>query len=140
MESAGPITTLHDFIRCINAHDPKGIVLLCTTDHIFIDSLGSQMSGREFLQQAWAGYFSLFPDYRIDIDAAVSQNAIVLACGFASATHAPSKKWWRIPAAWRAVVRDGQLAEWQVYADNKPVYELCWSRANQSIEDDGSRK
>ena len=84
----------------------------------------SQMSGYEFLQQAWAGYFSLFPDYRIDIDAAVSQGAVVLACGFASATHAPSKKWWRIPAAWRAVVRDGQLAEWQVYADNKPVYEL----------------
>jgi hypothetical protein len=21
-------------------------------------------------------------------------------------------------------VRDGQIAEWQVYADNKPVYEL----------------
>jgi len=124
MKSAGPIATLHDFIRCINAHDLKGIVLLCTTDHIFIDSLGSQVSGREFLQQGWAGYFSLFPDYRIDIDSAVSQNAVVLACGFASATHASSKKSWRVPAAWRAVVRDGQIAEWQVYADNKPVYEL----------------
>ena len=129
MKSAEAVATLEEFIRCINAHDPKGIVFLCTTDHIFIDSLGSQMSGREFLQQAWSGYFSLFPDYRIDLDAAVSQNAVVLACGFASATHAASKKSWRIPAAWRAIVRKGQIAEWQVYADNKPVYELLSEQA-----------
>src|SRR5262245_50490607 len=102
MKSAGPIATLHDFIRCINAHVPKGIVLLCTTDPIFIDSLGSQVSGREVLRQAWAGYFSLFPDYRIDVEVAASKDAVVLACGFASATHASSKKSWRIPAAWRA--------------------------------------
>jgi len=92
VKSAEAIATLEEFVRCINAHDPKGIVSLCTTDHLFIDSLGSEMSGREFLQQAWAGYFSLFPDYRIDIDAAVSQNAVVLACGFASATHGTIEK------------------------------------------------
>ena len=124
VEFADAIATLEEFVRCINAHDPKGIVSLCTADHIFIDSLGSQLSGCERLEQAWAGYFSLFPDYRIDVEAAASQNAVVLACGFASATHAASKTSWRIPAAWRAVVRDGQIAEWQVYADNKPVYEL----------------
>ena len=124
METAQAIATLEEFVSCINAHDPKAIVSLCTADHIFIDSLGSELSGRERLQQAWAGYFSLFPDYRIEIEAAVSQNAVVLACGFASATHAASKKSWRIPAAWRAIVRNGQMAEWQVYADNKPVYEL----------------
>ena len=86
--------------------------------------MGSQISGRKGLEQAWAGYFSLSPDYRIDIEAAAAQNAVVLACGFASATHAPLQKSWRIPAAWRAIVRDGHIAEWQVYADNKPVYEL----------------
>src|ERR1043166_1683312 len=108
---------LDEFVRCVNAHDPKGIVSLCTADHIFIDSLGSQLSGLDQLEEAWAGYFSLFPDYRIDVEAAVSQNAVVLACGFASATHAASKESWHIPAAWRAIVRDGRIAEWQVYAD-----------------------
>jgi ketosteroid isomerase-like protein len=131
MKSAGPIATLEEFVRRINAGEPKRIVSLCTADHIFIDSVGSRMSGREFLEQAWAGYFSLFPDYRIDIDSAISQNAVVLACGFASATDAASKKSWRIPAAWRAVVRDGQIAEWQVYADNKPVYELLSEQASR---------
>src|SRR5215472_3814995 len=120
MESAAAIAMLDEFVRRINAHDPKGIVSLCTADHIFVDSLGSQLSGQEQLEQAWAVYFSLFLDYRIEIEAAASQNEVVLACGFASATHAASKKSWRIPAAWRAIVRSGQIAEWQVYADNKP--------------------
>jgi hypothetical protein len=28
---------------------------------------------------------------------------------------------WKVPAAWRAVVRDGLIAEWQVYVDNEPL-------------------
>jgi len=39
MESAGAMATLDEFVTRINAHDPKGIVSLCTSDHIFIDSL-----------------------------------------------------------------------------------------------------
>ena len=116
--------TLKKFVARINAHDPSGIIALCTADHVFIDSLGSKLSGHKQLEQGWSGYFSLFPDYRIEVEAAASQNTVVLACGFASATHAASKKSWRILAAWRAIVKGGQIAEWQVYADNKPVYEL----------------
>ena len=116
--------TLKKFVARINAHDPSGIMTLCTTDHVFIDSLGSKLSGHEELERGWSGYFSLFPDYRIELKSAVSDGTLVLACGFASATHAPSQKTWRIPAAWRATLKDGRIAEWQVYADNKPVYEL----------------
>ena len=28
---------------------------------------------------------------------------------------------WSTPVALRALVRDGQIAEWQVYADNEPI-------------------
>jgi ketosteroid isomerase-like protein len=122
--STEPITALQKFVARINAHDPTGIIALCTVDHVFIDSLGSRLSGRERLEQAWAGYFALFPDYRIEVESAASQDTLAFACGFATATHAASQKTWRIPAAWRAIVKDGQIAEWQVYADNKPVYEL----------------
>src|SRR6267143_1883039 len=129
MQPAESIATLEKFVARINAHDPKGIVALCTADHIFIDSLGSRLSGCERLKEAWAGYFSLFPDYRIEVDSAVAQDTLVLACGFASATHAASQETWRIPAAWRARVADGHIVEWQVYADNKPVYELLSQEA-----------
>jgi ketosteroid isomerase-like protein len=118
------IVALQKFVERINAHDSSGIIALCTADHVFIDSLGSRLSGLERLEQAWTGYFALFPDYRIEVESAASQDSVALACGFASATHAASQKTWRIPAAWRAIVKDGQIAEWQVYADNKPVYEL----------------
>jgi ketosteroid isomerase-like protein len=118
------VAALQKFVARINAHDPTGIVALCTANHVFTDSLGSRLSGREQLEEAWAGYFALFPDYRIEVESAASCEMLVLACGFASATHAASRKTWRIPAAWRAIVREGRIAEWQVYADNKPVYEL----------------
>jgi ketosteroid isomerase-like protein len=28
---------------------------------------------------------------------------------------------WKSPAAWRAVIKDGKVAVWQVYADNEPI-------------------
>ena len=30
---------------------------------------------------------------------------------------------WRLPAAWKGVVRDGQIALWQVVADTKLPFE-----------------
>jgi ketosteroid isomerase-like protein len=124
MKPPGGLATIERFIARINAHDPSGIIALCTTDHVFIDSLGSRLSGPKRLQEAWAGYFSLFPDYYVKVEFTAFQDNLVLACGFASATHAASQKKWRIPAAWRAVVTGEKVTEWQVYADNKPVYEL----------------
>lgn len=114
MESRGGIATQQEFVRRMNAHDPKAIVSLCTDDHVFIDSLGAQTSGRERLEQGWTGYFSLFPNYGADLETTTAQNVAALACGFAPATHAASKKLWRIPAAWRAIVRGGQIAECQI--------------------------
>ena len=129
MQPTQVIATLEQFVAQINGHDPSGIIALCTAGHVFTDSLGSTLSGRERLKEAWAGYFSLFPDYRIEVEFTVAQDTLVLACGFASATHAASQKTWRIPAAWRARVAGAHIAEWQVYADNKPVYELLSQEA-----------
>lgn len=122
---------VQDFVDRINAHDPGGIVELCAPGHVFTDSLGGTLTGREELEAGWRGYFALFPDYRIEIEWLLAEGELVLACGFASATHQPSGTPWRIPAAWRAVVRAGRVAEWQVFADNKPVYDLF---AEQSRE------
>jgi ketosteroid isomerase-like protein len=111
-----PKATVREFIACINAHDAAGLIALCTLDHLFVDSLGATLTGLDRLEQGWQAYFALFPDYKI--------GELVLACGSASGTHAHSGEAWRIPAAWRARVVDGRIAEWQVYADNKPVYEI----------------
>jgi ketosteroid isomerase-like protein len=116
------------FIGRINAHDAEGIVALCAPDHTFIDSLGNSLAGQAALLDAWRGYFQLFPDYRVEVSAILSADPLVAAFGTASATLASSsglpRASWSIPAAWRAVVESGRLVVWQVYADNKPVYEI----------------
>ena len=117
------VATVREFVARVNAHDPRGIVELCTPDHIFIDSLGASLSGHARIEQAWIGYFSLFPDYLVEIEALVSRDALVLLSGWASATHCRGRAW-RIPGAWRALVSGLLIAEWQVFADNKPVYEI----------------
>lgn len=126
-DGMGAEAVVREFVSRINAHDASGIVALCTEDHAFTDSLGSRLSGRARLEKGWRGYFALFPDYRIEIQEMASAGDVVLACGSAAGTHAASRSAWQIPAAWRARVTAGKLAEWQVYADNKPVYEILAS-------------
>lgn len=119
-----PETVVGSFIARINAHDARGLVALCTPAHVFVDSLGSRLSDRASLERGWASYFSLFPDYRIEVEGMMSDGDRVLLHGWASATYGKTGRSWRIPAAWRALVAGELIAEWQVYADNKPVYEM----------------
>jgi ketosteroid isomerase-like protein len=119
---------VREFVARINAHDARAVVAHCTSDHVFTDSLGAMLTGSDRLEAAWAGYFALFPGYRIDVESLACAGNLVLAAGRASATvHRPDGvpgPAWRVPAVWRAVVRDGRIAEWQVYADNAPVRAL----------------
>jgi ketosteroid isomerase-like protein len=122
------------FVAAINAHDMLKIGECMTEDHVFVDSLGSKVTGRKAMQDGWAGYFALFPDYRIDVEHIALSGKDVLGAGWASGTlHKDGKPvpngYWRIPAAWRATIRDGKLSGWQVYADNKPVYEMLERQA-----------
>lgn len=112
------------FIDRINAHDPAGIVARGSADHRFTDGVGTALSGEEALERAWRAYFALFPDYRITIESLAHDGPLVLLAGWASASLHGKGASWRIPAAWRAVVCEGRVAEWQVYADNGPVREL----------------
>lgn len=106
------------FVDAINAHDPAAIVALTTSDHRFIDSLGHTVAA-ENLTAAWQGYFLMVPDYRVTVTRWIADGDEVVALGTASGTYAKSA--WSTPAAWRASIRGGKVAEWQVYADNEPI-------------------
>ena len=126
--SSDPESTVRAFIDRINSHDPGAIVALCTPGHVFTDSLGNRIKGRSALLPAWQGYFSHFPNYRIAVSHVLAVGPVVAVFGIASATLANTRKAphssWSIPAAWRAVIRSRLVSQWQVYADNKPVYAL----------------
>jgi hypothetical protein len=116
------------FIRAINAHDPQAVAGLLSPAHEFTDALGKKLTGVEALEEAWRGYFALFPDYHLEPDTILSAGQTVAVFGHAAGTYANAptalQGSWRLPAAWRAVVIDGLLREWQVYADNRAVNEI----------------
>jgi len=132
---------VQDFIAAINGADVEQICRLISEDHTFVDSQGNRMSGIDNLRTAWTGYFGLFPDYKIEATELLQNDATVAVFGYAGATYRGScngtgeENHWRIPAAWRAVVADGRIKLWQVYADHSVVLEI-FNRNRQWLQRD----
>jgi len=78
------------------------------------------------MEAGWRGYFGMCPDYWIRTDDVMADGDVALAVG--AAGGAIDGVAWETPAAWKAVVREGKVAEWRVFADNKPVYEILAKR------------
>ncbi|HKV06213.1 MAG TPA: nuclear transport factor 2 family protein [Candidatus Acidoferrales bacterium] len=129
METRNPTTIVLEFIDKINAADVPGLCSLISEDHVFIDALGNRVQGREKMRAGFTGYFAWFPDYRISHEEIFEEPNAVAVFGSASGTYAvsgrlPKENHWEIPAAWKAVVRNGLIAEWHVYCDNQPARKL----------------
>jgi ketosteroid isomerase-like protein len=122
------------FVNLINRQDIAAITALMTPEILFVDSLGQEVRGVSRLRAGYLAYFALFPDYRITILKHFSFGPVVALFGVASGTLAkdgkmPRHNHWMMPAAWQAVVRNGRVAHWQVYADNTRVAKLLCSQA-----------
>ncbi len=127
--NATPSRIVEKLVDCINAHSVDGIVGLLSEDHLFVDGVGQAIRGKGAMREAWKTYLEWMPDYRIDIELEFERENDVGLFGTASGTYAVGgelrrENRWSIPAAWRAVVRDGKVSEWHVYADNGPVSEV----------------
>ncbi|PYJ22416.1 MAG: hypothetical protein DME99_05555 [Verrucomicrobia bacterium] len=124
-----PQTVAEQFVTAINAHDVERLASLMTSDHRFIDSLGSVVEGRDSMQEGWKFYFAMVSDYHLKISRCFSPETAedeTMLVGVASGSYWSDglkrpNSGWSTPVALRAVVRDGQIAEWQVYADNEPI-------------------
>jgi len=129
MNETSPLETVLLFLDAINARDLDKIAQLMTEDHVFIDSLGQAVRGREKMRAGWRRYYSMCPDYWVKHEAVLQNRNVVAVFGAAGGTIARNGKLdpenqWRIPAAWLAATENGLVAEWRVYADNKPVYDI----------------
>jgi hypothetical protein len=121
------------FVNEINRHDVAALSTLMSADFRFVDGLGQEVRGKERMCEAWSAYFAKFPDYRIVVRDHLTLGPVVAFFGTASGTYAvgadlPVHNRWSTPAAWRAVVHEGLVTEWQVYADNDPVRKLIGSK------------
>ena len=115
-----------DFVRAINRHDVEAMAELMTVGHRFIDSMGQIMQGREQVRACWVGYFRMVPDYSIAIEETLCRRPVVLMVGVAKGTYTADgwlreENGWKTPAAFRASIKDGKVAEWRVYADNEAM-------------------
>jgi len=122
MQGGSPGQIAHAFVDAINRQDPAALAGLMTEDHVFIDSLGARVEGRERMKAGWAGYFKIAPGYTIAVDETYPAGSVVVMLGIAQGTY--GGEIWQTPAAWRAVIRGSQIAEWRVYADNEPLRAL----------------
>lgn len=123
---ASPIEVVLQFEHAINSLNPVAICALMTPDGEFVDSLGNRIQGTEKLRAAWMGYFKIVPDYSISHSEIFAQGDTVAVFGLAQGTFSKDgqirkENFWRTPAAWRAVIKNGKIAIWQVYADNEPI-------------------
>lgn len=128
------LAAVAELVARINRHDVGALIEWMTDDHLFIDSLGRAIRGRESMRGAWEAYFRWFPDYLVVVEQMAFRDGTVLACGVAAGTYGaggPSRPEdaWSAPAAWRAVVRDGRIAQWQVYCDNEPARRVLAAHA-----------
>jgi uncharacterized protein (TIGR02246 family) len=123
------IDTVLEFLERINRRDADKLAELMAEDHVFIDSIGQTVRGREKMRAGWRAYYAFCPDYWVSHEEIFPNGNRVAVFGAAGGTIAangelaPENKW-RSRAAWLAVVEGGLVKEWRVYADIKPVYDI----------------
>lgn len=127
------IDVVNAFVAAINRRNPHEMSDLMTEDHTFVDSRGRVESGRPKMTAGWHEYFRMFPDYTIQVETVLGDHEFVALFGLASGTYngkrgpVPVNRI-EMPAAWRAVVQDGKVKRWQVYAD--------WTEGTRTIAED----
>jgi ketosteroid isomerase-like protein len=120
------------FVAAINRRDVEALAALMAEIHLFVDSAGNRAEGSQRMKAGWSAYFAMCPDYWIHIDQWIEKDGTVLAVGEAGGTIDGTE--WRVPAAWKAVIEEGKVAEWRVFADIKPVYEIVARRQRGESE------
>jgi uncharacterized protein (TIGR02246 family) len=129
LNDQSPERVARAFVEAINHRSVEELAALMTEDHVFIDGAGSRGVGREKMKAGWEGYFHMVPDYEVVVDETFVDGNVVVMMGRAEGTYAVEGKLleenrWQAPAAWRALIREGLVAEWRVYADNEPIRHL----------------
>lgn len=118
-----------DYVQAINTGNIEKLYDLMADDHLFIDAHNNKILGKDNMKQSWIDYFAMFPDYKIEIDEILHKDTLICLLGYASGTYKNlrdknNSNYWRIPAAWTAIIRNNQIKQWQVYADNIIVMDI----------------
>ena len=94
-----------------------------------MDSLGNTVEGQQKLREGWVAYFRMVPDYAVAIEESYPSGPVVVMLGIAQGTFTRdgvlrSENHWKTPVAIRALIEDGLVSEWRVFADNDPLRKV----------------
>lgn len=123
------LSIVKEYISRINNHDLNGMLEITSDDAVFIDSMGINTTGKRDMEKAWDMFLTFFPDYTILTKDVITKNGMVAVFGTAKGTVSTggrilAENRFEIPASWTALVKDGKISKWRVYADNEPVRKL----------------
>lgn len=107
------------FVEYINAQNVDELTKLMTEDHSFTDITGSVEKGRETMRKAWSEYFTMYPQYTIYISQIFVVDTTVVLIGRTTGSHLklPPQKEFHDTVIWTAIIKNGLVAEWQIYED-----------------------
>lgn len=130
--------TVFAYIDAINEHDVEKLAELMAEDHVFIDTYDGEVQGCDDMKEGWKGYFAWFPDYLIEPVDIFTNGNVVAIFGYASASYKGLKSsqddsYWKLPAAWKAIVSNGQIASWKVICDSKIPMETMNERDREDV-------
>lgn len=114
------------FVEAVNSRNIDGLSEMMTDDHVYIDSDGTEYPGRRKMLKRWVDYFTIVPDYRIEVREKFVRDDTVVLLGIAEGTFARDgalfpENHWSVPAAWRAVVDNERVSVWQLYVNPEPM-------------------
>lgn len=127
MTSSEQVRTALRLVNEINRHDVAAIGVLLARDHLLVEAGGREVRGPEKAQEAWSACFDRYSEYRIVIEDTLEAGPVVGMMGSVSGTTRPPEgsaegaHRWKMPAAWKLVVRDGRVERFQIFADGEPV-------------------
>jgi ketosteroid isomerase-like protein len=129
MDILDPVSVACAFIEAVNAGSVVRLGELMTEDHVFVDSDGAEYRGKSRMAPGWGEYLAMVPDYKIMVRETFAAGGKVMMTGEAEGTFVQDgllkpENHWRVSAAWRAVVRDGKVAVWQLYVNPEPMEKI----------------
>lgn len=127
-QSRGPRELAMQFVAAVNQRQLDRMTALMHPEHVFVDTLGARINGRMATRMAWEGFYRKVPDYAIDVSDVFEDGTTAVLIGTAGGTYSPQGcrvpgNRWSAPAAWKAIVEDGRIRRWQIFADIEPLRE-----------------
>jgi ketosteroid isomerase-like protein len=114
-----PVACVVSFVDAINHGEVQRLAWLMTDDHTLVVLDEAPLVGKHANVEAWRGYATSFPDYVIHPHRIVGRGDEVVLIGHTTGSHLglADDEESKITVIWRAEVRDGRLASWQIIED-----------------------